>query len=106
MGQSTLVGVGGTKKGIKVKPEIMIPLVGFLQELKLQIDIVKHVAMKHLAYSLYLTTISPEGSSRRSTCMPKCNHVAVSTSKVTTKTKGPTLSIDRTPSRLLSIIRN
>jgi pyruvate,orthophosphate dikinase len=32
------------KKGIKVRPEIMIPLVGFSQELKLQIDIVNRVA--------------------------------------------------------------
>jgi pyruvate,orthophosphate dikinase len=30
--------------GIKVRPEIMIPLVGFPQELKLQIDIVRRVA--------------------------------------------------------------
>jgi pyruvate,orthophosphate dikinase len=32
------------KKGIKVKPEIMIPLVGFLKELQLQIDVVNRVA--------------------------------------------------------------
>jgi pyruvate,orthophosphate dikinase len=32
------------KKGIKVRPEIMIPLVGFPRELKLQIDIVHRVA--------------------------------------------------------------
>jgi pyruvate, orthophosphate dikinase len=32
------------KSGIKVKPEIMIPLVGFSKELKLQIDIVHQVA--------------------------------------------------------------
>src|SRR5438309_4661375 len=32
------------KKGIKVRPEIMIPLVGFPRELKLQIDIVRRVA--------------------------------------------------------------
>ena len=32
------------KRGIKVKPEIMIPLVGFSKELKLQIDIVNRVA--------------------------------------------------------------
>jgi pyruvate,orthophosphate dikinase len=32
------------KRGIKVKPEIMIPLVGFPLELKLQIDIVRRVA--------------------------------------------------------------
>jgi pyruvate,orthophosphate dikinase len=32
------------KKGIKVRPEIMIPLVGFPRELKLQIDIVSRVA--------------------------------------------------------------
>src|SRR5207244_11946946 len=31
-------------KGIKVHPEIMIPLVGFPRELKLQIDIVRRVA--------------------------------------------------------------
>src|SRR4029077_2982955 len=31
-------------RGIKVKPEIMIPLVGFPRELKLQIDIVNRVA--------------------------------------------------------------
>jgi pyruvate,orthophosphate dikinase len=32
------------KRGKKVRPEIMIPLVGFPRELKLQIDIVKRVA--------------------------------------------------------------
>ena len=32
------------KKGIKVRPEVMIPLVGFPRELKLQIDIVRRVA--------------------------------------------------------------
>ncbi len=32
------------KKGKKVRPEIMIPLVGFPRELKLQIDIVHRVA--------------------------------------------------------------
>jgi pyruvate, orthophosphate dikinase len=32
------------KKGIKVRPEVMIPLVGFPKELKLQIDIVNRVA--------------------------------------------------------------
>ena len=32
------------KKGIKVKPEVMIPLVGFPKELKLQIEIVHRVA--------------------------------------------------------------
>ena len=32
------------EKGIKVRPEIMIPLVGFPRELKLQIDIVRRVA--------------------------------------------------------------
>jgi pyruvate, orthophosphate dikinase len=32
------------KKGIKVKPEIMIPLVGFPKELQLQIDVVNRVA--------------------------------------------------------------
>ena len=32
------------KKGTKVKPEVMIPLVGFPKELKLQIDIVHRVA--------------------------------------------------------------
>ena len=32
------------KRGIKVKPEIMIPLVGFPKELRLQIDIVHRVA--------------------------------------------------------------
>ena len=32
------------RKGIKVRPEIMIPLVGFPRELKLQIDIVNRVA--------------------------------------------------------------
>jgi pyruvate,orthophosphate dikinase len=32
------------KSGIKVKPEIMIPLVGFPKELRLQIDIVHRVA--------------------------------------------------------------
>jgi len=32
------------RKGIKVRPEVMIPLVGFPRELKLQIDIVRRVA--------------------------------------------------------------
>ena len=32
------------KKGIKVRPEIMIPLVGFPRELKLQIEIVHRIA--------------------------------------------------------------
>jgi len=32
------------ENGIKVRPEIMIPLVGFPRELKLQIDIVRRVA--------------------------------------------------------------
>ncbi len=32
------------KSGIKVKPEIMIPLVGFAKELKLQLDVVHRVA--------------------------------------------------------------
>jgi len=32
------------RKGIKVRPEIMIPLVGFPRELKLQIDIVRRIA--------------------------------------------------------------
>ena len=32
------------KKGIKVRPEVMIPLAGFPRELKLQIDLVHHVA--------------------------------------------------------------
>jgi pyruvate,orthophosphate dikinase len=32
------------KKGIKVKPEIMIPLVGFTKELKLQLEVVRKVA--------------------------------------------------------------
>src|SRR5439155_12481612 len=32
------------KKGIKVKPEVMIPLVGFPKELKLQLEIVHRVA--------------------------------------------------------------
>src|SRR6266404_2049036 len=32
------------RKGVKVRPEIMIPLVGFPRELKLQIDIVRRVA--------------------------------------------------------------
>src|SRR5580700_4398461 len=32
------------KKGIKVKPEVMIPLVGFPKELKMQIEIVRRVA--------------------------------------------------------------
>ncbi|EEF63205.1 pyruvate, phosphate dikinase [Pedosphaera parvula] len=34
------------KKGIKVKPEIMIPLVGFPKELQLQIDVVNRVAQE------------------------------------------------------------
>ena len=32
------------KKGIKVKPEIMIPLVGFKKELELQVEVVHRVA--------------------------------------------------------------
>ncbi len=32
------------KKGIKVKPEVMIPLVGFKKELDLQVEIVHRVA--------------------------------------------------------------
>src|SRR6516165_6141266 len=32
------------KKGIKVKPEVMIPLVGFKKELDLQIEVVHRVA--------------------------------------------------------------
>jgi pyruvate,orthophosphate dikinase len=32
------------KKGIKVKPEVMIPLVGFTKELKLQLEVVHRVA--------------------------------------------------------------
>jgi pyruvate, orthophosphate dikinase len=32
------------KKGIKVRPEIMIPLVGFAKELKLQLEVVRRVA--------------------------------------------------------------
>jgi pyruvate,orthophosphate dikinase len=32
------------KKGIKVKPEVMIPLVGFKKELDLQVAIVHDVA--------------------------------------------------------------
>src|SRR5438876_2020501 len=32
------------KKGIKVKPEIMIPLVGFPRELQLQLEVVRRVA--------------------------------------------------------------
>jgi pyruvate,orthophosphate dikinase len=32
------------KQGIKVKPEVMIPLVGFPKELKLQVEIVRRVA--------------------------------------------------------------
>jgi pyruvate,orthophosphate dikinase len=32
------------KKGVKVKPEVMIPLVGFTKELKLQLEIVHRVA--------------------------------------------------------------
>ena len=32
------------KKGIKVKPEVMIPLVGFAKELQLQVDVVNAVA--------------------------------------------------------------
>ena len=32
------------KSGIKVKPEIMIPLVGFKKELELQVEVVHRVA--------------------------------------------------------------
>jgi pyruvate,orthophosphate dikinase len=38
-----------TKKGIKVKPEVMIPLVGFKKELDLQVEIVHDVAKKVMA---------------------------------------------------------
>jgi pyruvate,orthophosphate dikinase len=37
------------KKGIKVKPEIMIPLVGFKKELDLQVDVVHRVAKEVMA---------------------------------------------------------
>src|SRR6185295_15631548 len=37
------------KKGIKVKPEIMIPLVGFKKELDLQVDLVHRVAKEVMA---------------------------------------------------------
>src|SRR5438552_17202026 len=37
-------GADVQKKGIKVKPEIMIPLVGFKRELDLQVEIVQRVA--------------------------------------------------------------
>jgi pyruvate, orthophosphate dikinase len=37
------------KKGIKVKPEIMIPLVGFKRELELQVDLVHRVAKEVMA---------------------------------------------------------
>jgi pyruvate, orthophosphate dikinase len=37
------------KKGIKVKPEIMIPLVGFKRELDLQVDVVHRVAKEVMA---------------------------------------------------------
>ena len=32
------------KEGIKVKPEIMIPLVGFAKELELQVQLVRQIA--------------------------------------------------------------
>ena len=41
--------VGKLKKPIKVKPEIMIPLVGFKTELKNQVDIVHRVAAEVMA---------------------------------------------------------
>ena len=34
------------KEGIKVKPEVMIPLVGFKKELDLQVEIVHRVAAR------------------------------------------------------------
>jgi pyruvate, orthophosphate dikinase len=37
------------KKGIKVKPEIMIPLVGFKRELELQVELVHRVAKEVMA---------------------------------------------------------
>ncbi|MFO7618697.1 MAG: pyruvate, phosphate dikinase [Thermoplasmata archaeon] len=37
------------KKKIKVKPEVMIPLVGFAKELELQVDIVRRVAKEVMA---------------------------------------------------------
>src|SRR6476620_6954266 len=37
------------KKGIKVKPEIMIPLVGFKRELDLQVEVVHRVAKQVMA---------------------------------------------------------
>ena len=37
------------KKGIKVKPEIMIPLVGFKRELDLQVEVVHRVAKEVMA---------------------------------------------------------
>ena len=37
------------KKGIKVKPEIMIPLVGFKKELDLQVEVVHRVAKEVMA---------------------------------------------------------
>jgi pyruvate,orthophosphate dikinase len=37
------------KKGIKVKPEIMIPLVGFKKELDLQVEVVNRVAQQVMA---------------------------------------------------------
>jgi len=37
------------KQGIKVKPEIMIPLVGFKKELDLQVELVNRVAQEVMA---------------------------------------------------------
>ena len=37
------------KAGIKVKPEVMIPLVGFKKELDLQVDVVHRVAKEVMA---------------------------------------------------------
>ena len=37
------------KEGIKVKPEVMIPLVGFKKELDLQVEIVHAVAKEVMA---------------------------------------------------------
>jgi len=37
------------KQGIKVKPEIMIPLVGFKRELDLQVEVVHRVAKEVMA---------------------------------------------------------
>src|ERR1022692_460367 len=69
------------KKGIKVIPEVMIPLVGFKKELELQKDIVERVAkevlaaagMKNLKYMIGTMIEIPRGISYAVFCLKKTN---------------------------------